>query len=286
MPEPTNKDGEGTEETTVPTADQFGVTLNQDGTEVSQEETIKKEGEDGGDDKGKKKEGEDGEEKSPEVVALEAKLGEYSKNLTGQNDVISKLQSQIADLVKGGGTKDGEEGKEGENVLFKDIKTSKDLTEEQKDDMSDTEIALYDANARQQEAMNKMFETINNQNKQTEEAKVTDLNTSANTEASKLAEETIKTNPELAKDAKELQDKIIVEFNEFNNEGISQEKLVERIKKALNNVSGYTAPKEQEKKGGTRNSPVKDGAGKGSDPFGVDAIVASVKKENKGEYSL
>lgn len=276
-----NKDSGGTEETTIPTADQFGVTLNPDGTEISQEKTIKKEGEEDKD--GKKKEDE-GKEKTPEMVALETKVEEYSKNLIGQNDVISKLQAKIATLEAGGGKKEVEDS---ENVLFKDIKTSKELTEEQRDDMTETEIALFDANATQQEAMNKMFKAIQSGQKMQEDAKVLDLNASANIEAKKLAEEIIKISPELAKDTNELRDKIIVEFNEFNNEGITADKLAERMKKALNNVNGYTPPKEQEKKaGGSGKNVVKDGAGGSSDPFGVDAIVASVNRDNKGEYSL
>ncbi len=272
-----NKDG-GEEEATAPQPDEFGVTISDDGSEVTQEKVVEKE-EDKSDEKDKEK-------KTPEMAVLETKLEEYSKNLIGQNDVISKLQAKIATLESGGGKKDSEDGKEVADVLFKEIKYSKDLTEEQRDDMTPTEIALYDANATQQEAMNKMFKTIQTGQKTQEEAKVSDLNSSANTEASKLAEEAIKVSPDLAKDARELADKIIVEFNEFNNDGISQEKLVERMKKALNNVSGYTPPKEQEKKSGGGTNAVKDGADKGTDPFGVDAIVAGVNKPNEGEYKL
>ncbi len=263
-----NKTEETKEEVKAPKEDQFGISFEEEET---------------GEGKEKEEEKDKGDEKSAEVVALETKLQEYSTNLSGQGDVIKKLQDKISALEKGGESK---EGAGEENVLFKDIKTSKDLTEEQREDMTETEIALFDANARQQEAMNKMFETINNQSKQSNDAKVDDLNSTARVEAIRLAEEAIKTSPELAVDSKELSDKIIVEFNEFNNEGLTAEKLIERMKKALNNVNGYTPPKEQETKTAQGKNAVKDGAGKGKDPFGVDAIVASVKSENKGDYSL
>lgn len=289
MPEPINTEvvPKVTEDPT-PEADNFGVTMGNDGKEISQEETVAKEKEEGGEDKKKDKEGDD-IEKNPVVVALRTKLEAYGTNLSGQNDVISKLQDKITKLEVGGGKKD-EDGKP--EPMFKDIKTSKDLTQEQKDNMTDTEIALFDENALQKEAMNKMFETIANlgkdtkdQKAETEKEKVDDLNSSANAEATKLADEAIKTNPELAKDAKELADKIIVEFKEFNNEGITAEKLIERMKKALNNVSGYTPPKEQENKGGG-NNPVKKQNGTGSDPFNVDKEIAKANNNNEGNYTL
>jgi len=271
MLEPINQDGSGE----APVVDQFGVSIDKEGMDIPQEDSVKEE----------KKE--ETKEKTPEMVALETKLDDYSKNLSGQNDIISSLKEKIAVLEAGGGTKK-EDGKttEGENVLFKEIKYSKDLTQDERDDMTDTEIKLFDSNATQQEAMNKMFQTIAEGNKSKESAKVEDLNSSANVEAKRLAEEAIKTNPDLAKDSKELADKIIVEFNEFNNIGITPEKLVERMAKALKNVNGYTPPKEQEIKGGNGNQPVKKGAGAGDDPFGINKIVEGVNKGNDGSYSL
>ena len=259
--------------------DEFGVTLNPDGTEVIPKE-------DASEDDDKKKEEEkkaDDIANHPAVVALNDKIKEYGENLTGQRQAhekeVADLNKKLTDALA------GKKPEEGENVMFKDIKFSKDLTDEQKDDMSDTEIQLYDQNANMQVAMNKMLDGIASTAKATEDTKVEDLNSSARNEASKLAEEAIKINSELATDAMELTDKIIVEFNEFNNEGITSEKLTERMQKALNNVKGYTPPKEQEKNS-SGNNPVKSGSGGKTDPFGVDVIVASVNKENKGNYSL
>lgn len=284
MPEPTPETTPVVETPAVetPKPDVFGNTLNPDGSEVSPEVVVKKEDETKKVEEETKAKAEE-IEKSPVVVELKGKLDEYSKNLKGQNDVISKLEKTIEDLSKGKIDPD-KKPEEGE-VLFKDIKTSKDLTTEQKEDMTDTEIALYDRNAQLETAMNGLFTAIKEQGKTTETAKVEDLNSSAKMEASKLAEEAIKANPELAKDTQELVNKIIVEFNEFNNEGISPEKLAQRVKKALNNVEGYKAPKEQKAPDGSGKNAVKDKNGV-KDTSKIDNIVKNVNVNNTGEYNL
>jgi len=277
----------GAGEGKAPNVDQFGVAVDDTGNEITQEEVIKTE-----DKSGKAKTDEEKEADkiatNPAVVALEAKIKEYGENLTGQRTAHEKetadLKKQLADALTGKGG--GEGGAEDADAMFKDIKFSKDLTEDERDDMTATEIALYDANANNQVAMNKMFATINKGQKTADEQKVTDLNSSATIEATRIATEAFTANPELATNATELKDKIIVEFNEFNNEGITPEKLVERMQKALNNVHGYKAPKEQEKKGGNGSGAVKDGEGGGKDTSVVDSIVSGITKANEGGYNL
>lgn len=286
MPEEIKKngEGEGADNPTTPQPDAFGVTLNSDGTEVPQS---KVEQEEGGD-KPKDKTGDDDISKNPVVVELQTKIKEYGENLSNMRQSyegkITELNKQLADALQGK-KPDNAGGNDDENVMFKDIKFSKDLPKEELDDMTDTEIRLFDQNAQNQVAMNEMFKTIKGLNKVTEEKKVEDLNSSARSEAISLAEEAIKADSTLAKDAKELADKIIVEFNEFNNTGISAEVLKARMKKALNNVEGYTPPKEQENKGGNNKNPVKNGGG-GGDTSKVDAIVNNLDTENKGDYDL
>lgn len=286
-----NKGGE-VEAPKTPQADQFGVTMNPDGTEyvppVEAPAEEPKKDKDGKPVVEKKSDAED-IENHPAVVALRTKIEEFSTNLTGQRTAhekeVAELNKKLADALT------GKKPEEGAEVMFKDIKFSKDLTKEERDDMTDAEIALFDQNANMQVAMNKMFETVSTVGKKTEETvktveeqKVEDLNASAKVEAVRLADEAIKTNPTLAKDARELADKIIVEFNEFNNVGLTPEKLLERMKKALNNVSGYVPPKEA-----VQHKPTGDpvsGGGKPTDQFGVDAIVAGVNKKNDGNYDL
>lgn len=221
----------------------------------------------------------------PEMVALKVKLEEYSNNLTGQRTAhekqIADLRKQLEDKIAG----KGGENSSDDNVMFKDIKFSKDLTQDERDDMTDTEIRLFDQNAQQQVAMNQLFATVSKASKVIDETKVEDLNSSARTEAMRLAEENFKLNPTLAKDVRELSDKIIVEFNDFNNAGITVEKLAERMKKALNNVTGYTPPKEKSIRD-TTGKPIKTGGSTATDPYGIDSIVAGVNKKNDGKYSL
>lgn len=278
MPQPNEG---GSEETPKePTEDNFGVKIDSEGSDVPQGGTTE-EGE------GKKGDGKKEEiEKTPEVIALEVKLEEYGKNLSNQGQVIADLKAKIkVESEKKGETKEGDEAEA--DVMFKDIKTSKDLSDEEKENMTEAEIAMFDRNAGLETAMNKMFETMQKRQKQTEEAKVEDLNSSAQVEAGELADEAIKANPELAKDATELKDKIIVEFNEYNNEGITPDILKARMKKALNNLEGYTPPKEQEEKGGSKagGAVKKSGDGK-TDEFGIDKVVSSVKKSNDGNYDF
>ncbi len=219
-------------------------------------------------------------EESDVVTNLQTKLDDYSKNLKGQNDIITKLENKIAELSNGG-KKDTEI-----EVLFKEIKTSKDLTQEEREEMTPTEIALMDKNAETQKALNKMYETIALSKKNVEQEKVENLNYSSRMEAGRLAMEAIKTNPTLAQNAEELTDKILLEFREFNNDGITSDVLATRMSKALNNVEGYIPPREQATvpTGGT--NPVQAGAGSATDPFGNEVIIAEANANNDGNYKL
>lgn len=287
MPEPIEAPTEEitpVEEPKTPEPDMFGNTLDKVGNEISPEKVEEKKTEEQKTEEETKAKAEE-IEKNPVVTELKGKLDEYSNNLKGQNDVIKKLESTIEELKKGNTKPEDVDV----DVPFKEIKTSKDLTSEQKEDMTDAEIAQFDRSATLETAINGLFKAVTNQTKQTEtiqeEVKVGNLNSSATSEASRLATEAIKTNSDLGTDVKDLANKIIVEFNEFNNEGITQDKLVDRMKKALNNVTGYKAPKELEKKP-TGNKPVKDVAGGNTDKFGIDKIVEGVNTNNKGDYSL
>lgn len=260
------------------TPDQFGVNLDSKGVEVSTEEP--KDGEDGGvtdaDVSGVIK---DEIDNSDVVTELQNKVADYSKNLKGQKDVIVRLENKIDELSKNNGAPKVDE-------LFKDIKMSKDLTSEQREEMTDTEIALMDQNATTQKAMNKMYQSLAEKNKAGEDEKVENLNYSSRSEATKLATEAIKANPELAGSVSELTDKILLEFKEFNNDQITPDVLVSRMSKALNNVKGYVAPKEQETVGTGGTNAVKSGGADEKDPFGNDIIVEEANKSNDGNYKL
>ncbi len=274
-PKEENKEENKTEEQKQE-ADQFGVNLDDEGKEAVTEE--KKDDEEVTDDEVNKifKES---VENNDVVVELKNKLAEYSKNFKGQRDIIAKLENKVNELST---TKENTAVEE----LFSDIKSSKELTSDERDEMTDTEIALLDKTAMMQTAMNKMFQTMSEKNKVGETEKVENLNYSSRSEATRLATEAIKTNPTLAGDASELTDKILLEFKEFNNDQITPDVLVTRMAKALNNVKGYIPPKEQESvpTGGT--NAVKANGVNEKDPFGNEIIVQEANKNNDGNYQL
>ena len=219
--------------------------------------------------------GEGGEEKltpTQQVAELSRKLGEYAEkerswgetqkskdeNIRAMKDSIKKLETQIKE------EKGGEKGEE----LFKDIKTSKDLTADQKEEMTDTEVKQMDEIAALKQGMNNLANMIKKGGEKGESGQL-DVNS--------IVRETAK---ELAKDDKDTANLIIASVKKFNLEGLSEEEIVARVGEAALLVPNYKKPKEQVNGKGGKAA----GGGNDNDPFGVDKIVDEVhaKKENKG----
>lgn len=260
------------------TTDAFGTDRDENGKPVTPPAPVEDDkggegkGEGEGEGQGKGKEGDGSGEGSTEAIkSLEKKIDEYGTNLTKQREIIETLQNELK-LAKEGKGSAAEEDKP-----FKDIKYSKDLTKEQREEMTETEIAQMDVIAGMQEQMNKMHETASAAAKATQQAgddKKVDVKGLAQQEAMALTKGDI-----------EMANKIIKEFNEFaGNDTLTEAQIKERIAKASKLVPEYKAPKEQ--KGGTGNG--KPPASKsGDDPHGVDAIVAEAAKGKKpGSYDL
>lgn len=213
----------------------------------------------------------------PTIVALKKQIddvkAEYGGNLSGQRDVIDKLEKKIDALSKGTAA-EGEDA----NVLFKkeDIKWSKDLTKEQRDEMTETEIKQMDEIAGMKESQNKIFAQLNKDGKT--ETAVADIQGWVKDSARELSRgEDGKLNTELA-------NQIIESVKQFALEGLTEDQVKERVANAAKLVPDYKAPKEQ---GGKKGKTVAAG-GAADDPFGVDAVVANVQKgkNNKGSYQL
>ena len=230
-------------------------------------EDKKEEGDKGG--------GEEGKEKltpTQQVAELSRKLGEYAEkerswgetqkskdeNIRAMKDSIKKLETQIKD---GKGEEKGEE-------LFKDIKTSKDLTADQKEEMTDTEIKQMDEIAALKQGMNNLANMIK---------KGGEKNEGGQLDVNNIVRETAK---ELAKGDKDMANLIITSIKKFNLEGLSEEEIVARVGEAALLLPNYKKPKEQVSGKGGKAA----GGGNDNDPFGVDKIVDEVhaKKENKG----
>lgn len=193
---------------------------------------------------------------------------EYGSNLSGQREVIKKLEGEIAELRIG--KKPDEKLEEG---LFKDVKHSKDLTAEQKDEMTELEIKLLDELADVKEALNKNYIESQKDKKVAETAKVDDVNKSVREHASAIANGDT-----------EMANQIIESFNimKFNVDGLTPEELKQRVEVAAKQVPDYKPPREQAT---VHGKTVKQNGG-GTDPFGTDKIVAEATQGQNGTYSL
>lgn len=210
--------------------------------------------------------------KHPAFVELKTTFDEYRRT-TGEN--LSK-QGEIIELLRKGKGKEGEggNGNTDENALFKDIKRSKDLTDEEKESMTETEIKQMDAIADMQEGMNKMASMLSKK----DSANVEDRNNAVRTLASTLAKESS------GKDDTALANQIIENFNLYDQTKITADKVEEFVRKAASQVSTYKAPKEQKSHNG---KSVKTGGDGGNDPYGVDKIVEEASATRDGKpYSL
>jgi len=278
MPEPIEKKEEGVEEESI---DAFGQDLN---TPSNPEE-----GEEG---KKEDKKYETIPEDHPTIVTLKNEIEKVKQdkdsmggNLSKQNDIIKILEGKIDVLMQGKG---GDKGKETEfDVIYKpeDIKRSKDLTEEEREEMTSTEIRQMDEIADMKEKQNEIYA---NQQKEARErkakedagtgTKVEDINKAVQEHAKTLAK------GEDGKDNTEMANQIIESFKvlKFDVEGLSAEELQKRVEMAASQVPNYTPPKEQVNKGG---KGVDGGKGK-TDVFNTDQIIEEATKDNDGNYSL
>ena len=282
MPEPQPQDGGapevGGEETQV---DAFGDPIGADDNEVAEEEL----GDDKNEDKGGKKDNKgksDITEDHPTIVALkedhEKRNKELGENLSKQGKIIEDLQRQLKE-AKG---EEGGDKKVDVKPLFETVKASKDLTDQEKEEMTETEIKQFDEIATLKNALNTINESLQKRNQEEtgkhEEQKQESVNKVVQSTAKELAKESS------GKDDTKLANEIIENFKgmKFDLEGLSEDDIKNRVAIAATQVSDYKPPKEQtNKKGGTVKS------GSNNDPFAAnDAIVNKIGKGNDGNYSL
>lgn len=213
----------------------------------------------------------------PTIVALKNQIdavkNEYGTNLSGQRTVIQRLEAEIDKLSK------GKPATETVEVLFKpeEIKWSKDLTKEQREEMTDNEIRQMDEIAAMKESQNKLYASVQKEKKAESEPKPVDTAGIVKEEAKEMARGTDgAVNTELA-------NQIIEAAKMFSFDGLDEATIRDRVKKAAAHVPDYKPPREQvQKKGKTV-----DGTKVAEDPFGVDKIVEEVQgKKKSGSYSL
>lgn len=208
---------------------------------------------------------------------LEAVKKEFGGNLSGAGKKIKELEKQIEHLNKGGSKQEATD-----EPRFKEIKRSKDLTQEQKDEMTDAEIKQMDMIADLQESINEMNKAVKGKKQEAEAEEgdyVADVKDAVKSAAKELAKATSgKPNTELA-------NQIIESFNSlgFKMENMTEEDVNKRVAIAASQLPNYKPPKEQ---GGALGGAVKGTDGK-TDPFGIDKIVEeAVGGKNDGSYPL
>lgn len=270
-----NKGADNSQETST---DAFGQPTDKPETKSEEKEE--------GDGKGKEEKGEKKDDKKfdnipedhPTIVALKDEIkkvkDEYGGNLSGQREVIKGLQDKIDALTNKSEKKDDAE----EDVLFKkeDIKWSKDLTKEEREDMTDTEVKQMDEIAKLKEAQNKIYADGKKKEKESHNSKVEDLQSLVKSSAKELAKKedgTVDT---------DLANQIIENVKQFNLEGLDEATVKVRVETARKLLPDYKAPTEQIKK----NGKTVDNTKPSDDPFGVDKIVEEASKGSDGNYAL
>lgn len=206
----------------------------------------------------------------PYVKTLEKKIEDYGTNLSGQGKIIKELQAKLSEV------KDREAKEDDSSIVFKEIKTSKDLTSEEKEEMTDAEIKQFDVIAELQESVNELAKA-----KPVAETKDTNLDLDTVDDFSK---ETKAHALKIAGDDVDLANKIINEFNQFaNNEELSRPDLLARIEKSAKLVPDYKAPKEQTT---SRGKTVTGVTKADTDGFNTDAVIEQASQGSNGSYPL
>ncbi|MBW8034710.1 MAG: hypothetical protein FVQ79_03410 [Planctomycetes bacterium] len=276
-PSEENKE-ENKEENQKPKEDVFGEPVNQGGEgEGGESGTGTGTGEGGGGGGDEKK---DEIEKHPLVLELRKQITDitdkygkdieaYGTNLSGQRDIIDKLTRKINEIAEGKKETD-------EKPMFEDIKRSKDLTKEQRDELTEADITQMDEIAGLKDVINKMIQDKTKETKKEEGAKP-DVNKIVKATAKELAK------GEDGAENIDLANQIIESAKDFNLEGLDEKAIKERVAKAAKLVPDYKPPKEQtQKKGKTvKGTTDKD------DPHGVNEIVEEATGgDNDGTYKL
>lgn len=251
---------------------------------------------------------EKGEGEGDENKTLEQKLEEerearvrLEEKNTSKDENIKEMRKKLKDFENrfGGQQNQNQEGKGGEGAegeggeggqgqgegiqsgkVFDKIKTSSDLSQEEKDEMTDTEIKQYDEIASLKQGMNQLAGFLSQNQGQQNQKQGNEEGAGEGGEP----KEAVKTKAqELAGGDTEQANKIIDVFNnmKFDLSNMTEEEIKERVEIAAKNVGGSKRPKEQSNpKGGA----VKKGSKE--DPHGVDKIVEEATSGEEGTFSL
>jgi hypothetical protein len=212
---------------------------------------------------------------SEKLAKMAEELGSFKAKVEASEALHKKKDDDIRARVEKVGGKHQEGGTEQEgDVPFKEIKTSKDLTEDERDEMTDAEIKAMDESATLKQTINQMARDL----AEAKKGKQGDVDVNA----------TVRTMAEtLASNDADIANKIIEAYNgaKFNTTDMSAEEIEKSVELVAGLVTGYKAPAEGTM-GAGKGKPA-SGGGK-SDPYGVDAIVESVaqRKQSNNVFNL
>lgn len=208
--------------------------------------------------------------KHPEFMKMQNSVSDMSTNLKNQNSIIERLSKENADL----------KGKKAEETVQlpydpKTIKRSKDLTEDERDEMTKKEIQFMDERADAMEAANKAVLEASKTKTETKEPEA-----DPNEPKAILASEIEALS---AGDAERKRE--IIEASKFVSfEGLkTKEEIAARLKIAAEKfIPNYTPPKEQATASG--KAVAQTG---GLNAFAEnDKIIKEAQGQSRGNYSL
>lgn len=227
--------------------------------EESDDESADDESEDEDDDS----EDEDGEEGDDEDKddPKQAEIDRLKGLLKTKNQALRKMRrGRVA-------SESGEEFK----PPYPDLKRSHELPKEEQDEMTEREKKLHDDNIDVKERLNADAKATWEKE---QKAKAEAINEDALTEDE--AEDFVKASAlYLAKGDKKIANQIIRKYNQFNNEGLTEEQIEDRLGDAAKLVKGFTPAREQGSKKGKAVKKTK--SNKEGD---IDAIVEKAAGSN------
>ena len=216
-----------------------------------------------------------GSDEYKELSEKAGKAEEYSKNLINQRDAMNRKDAEIARLMADLATKNeskGEKKSEDYSKMNNEdyLKKVVGLSEDQIDDMSNTEI-------RQERKIHEL------ENKQFIEAKA--VGKKGNGVEFSTADVVKAKALELAGGDKEVANKILAKYNNFNNDGIDEATAIERVNDSVKLVEDYKAPVQASATAGAGAGGASKVEAKDKSTARVDAIVND-KNEDKNNFGF
>lgn len=217
----------------------------------------------------------------PTVVEMNKKIEDMSGNLSKQREMIEARDKKIAELE---GKKTVEEAEKEFEPPHKEIKRSKDLTEDERDEKTKGELELMDKLADMQERENKDALEKHKAKAKTDAEKATaDAAKAVETDPKAILEAEITA---LAGGDKERERELKEAAKLTSFDGLkSKEEIAARLKLGAEKfIPNWTPPKEQASGGAP--AAVKDTKSGKNGGVDVDSIVREARSGSAGDYAL